>query len=169
MPAKNPRLTITLKPALAAQFRQLSQLTGNSQSALIGDLLEGSEPVIARVIQVLEAAQVAKQSLRGRLADDMDKAQAQVEGALGIAMEGFNEITGALLKDAEAVTQRGRHRGEPASGGDGHFVAPLTPISNRGVRLDPTATKVIATKLTTDKAKPKKVTGKSRGGKNDPL
>ena len=153
MPAKNPRLTITLKPALAAQFRQLSQLTGNSQSALIGDLLEGSEPVLARVIQVLEAAQVAKQSIRGRLAEDMDKAQAQVEGALGVAMEGFHDITGALLKEAEAV---------PGA-------ASPTPISNRGVRLDPKATKTIATKSIPEKAKPAKVNGKSRGGKNDPL
>lgn len=169
MPAKNPRLTITLKPALAAQFRQLSQLTGNSQSALIGDLLEGSEPVIARVIQVLEAAQVAKQSLRGRLADDMDKAQAQVEGALGVAMSGFHDITGVILKEAEAVTREGRRRGEPASGGDGTVSASPTPISNRGVRLDPNATKTIATKSISAKVKTAKVNGKSRGGKNDPL
>jgi hypothetical protein len=172
MPAKNPRLTITLKPALAAQFRQLSQLTGNSQSALIGDLLEGSEPVLARVIQVLEAAQVAKQSIRGRLAEDMDKAQAQVEGALGVAMEGFHDITGALLKEAEAVTKRAprqRHASAAQAAGAVPGAASPTPISNRGVRLDPKATKTIATKSIPEKAKSAKVNGKSRGGKNDPL
>ena len=59
MPAKNPRLTITLQPVLAAQLRRLSELTGNSQSALIAELLEGSEPIFTRMIQVLEAAEQA--------------------------------------------------------------------------------------------------------------
>ena len=54
------RLTITLQPTLAAQLRKLSQLTGNSQSALIGELLEGSGPVFDRMIQVMEAAKTAK-------------------------------------------------------------------------------------------------------------
>ena len=75
MPAKNPRLTITLQPSLAAQLRKLSELTGNSQSALIGDLLEGTGPVFDRMIQVLEAAKTAKESMRGKLADDMEHAQ----------------------------------------------------------------------------------------------
>ena len=83
MPAKNPRLTITLQPSLAAQLRKLSELTGNSQSALIGDLLEGTGPVFDRMIQVLEAAKSAKESIRGKLADDMEHAQAKMEGALG--------------------------------------------------------------------------------------
>ena len=60
MPAKNPRLTITLQPTLAAQLRKLSELTGNSQSSLIGDLLEGSGPVFDRMIKVMEAAKTAK-------------------------------------------------------------------------------------------------------------
>ena len=80
MPAKNPRLTITLQPSLAAQLRKLSELTGNSQSSMIGELLEGSGPVFDRMIQVLEAAKKAKEAMRGRLADDMEQAQANVEG-----------------------------------------------------------------------------------------
>lgn len=97
MPAKNPRLTITLQPSLAAQLRKLSELTGNSQSALIGDLLEGTGPVFDRMIQVLEAAKSAKESIRGKLADDMEHAQAKMEGALGLVLEGFDEFTGSLL------------------------------------------------------------------------
>ena len=76
MPAKNPRLTITLQPSLA-QLRKLSELTGNSQSGLIGDLLEGSGPVFDRLIQVLEAAQTAKDSMRGKLTQEMGAAQSQ--------------------------------------------------------------------------------------------
>ena len=56
MATKNPRLTITLQPSLAAQLRRLSELTGNSQSSLIAELLEGSGPVFDRMIKVMEAA-----------------------------------------------------------------------------------------------------------------
>ena len=65
MTTKNPRLTITLQPALSAQFRRLSELTGQSQSSIIAELLSGSEPVLERMIRVLEAAEAAKGELRG--------------------------------------------------------------------------------------------------------
>ena len=88
MPAKNPRISITLQPSMAAQLRRLSELTGSSQSGLIGELLEGSGPVFDRMIQVMEAAKTAKESMRGKLTGDMEQAQARVESALGMALEG---------------------------------------------------------------------------------
>jgi hypothetical protein len=172
MATKKPRLTITLQPALSAQFRKLSELTGNSQSSLIADLLEGSEPVIARVIQVLEAAEVAKQSLSGKLTGDMERAQAQVEGALEIAMHGFKDFTGSMIEEAEAVTKKAPRKGHASAAqapSEEPGEASPTPISNRGVRLDPNTTKTIAKKSIPAKAKQEKSSGKSRGGKNDPL
>ena len=168
MPAKNPRLTITLQPSLAAQLRKLSELTGNSQSALIGDLLEGSGPVFDRMIQVLEAAKTAKESMRGKLADDMEQAQAKMEGALGMVMDGFDQFTGSLLDEAEAVTRRARRKA-PASGArtpaGGHGAAAPTPMSNRGVRYDPKATKDIAQSRLSVRPKAAKAGAKTRGGK----
>ena len=108
MPTKNPRLTITLEPSLAAQLRTLSELTGNSQSSLIAELLQGSGPVFDRLIQVLQAAKTAKEAMRGKLVADMEDAQSKMEGAFGIAMEGFDQLTGSLLDEAEAVTRRAR-------------------------------------------------------------
>ena len=110
MTAKNPRLSVTLKPSLAAQLRRLSELTGNSQSAIIGDLLDGSGPVFDRLIQVLEAAKTAKESMKGKIAGDLEQAQGKMEDALGIAMESFDQFTGSLLDEAEAVTRRARRR-----------------------------------------------------------
>ena len=166
MPAKNPRLTITLQPSLAAQLRKLSELTGNSQSALIGDLLEGTGPVFDRMIQVLEAAKSAKESIRGKLADDMEHAQAKMEGALGLVLEGFDEFTGSLLDEAEAVTRRARRKGRRRSAGvsGGLGAAAPTPISNRGVRYDPKATKDIAQSRLHVRPKAKKAGAKIRGG-----
>ena len=163
MPAKNPRLTITLEPSLAAQLRKLSELTGNSQSSLIGELLEGSGPVFDRMIQVLEAAKVAKESMRGKIADDIEQAQAKMEGALGMVLEGFDQWTGSLLDEAEAVTRRAR-RGPAPRGVSGPGAAAPTPISNRGVRYDPKATKAIAQSRLTVRPKAKKVGAKNRGG-----
>ena len=163
MPAKNPRLTITLEPSLAAQLRKLSELTGNSQSSLIGELLEGSGPVFDRMIQVLEAAKVAKESMRGKIADDIEQAQAKMEGALGMVLEGFDQWTGSLLDEAEAVTRRAR-RGPAPRGVSGPGAAAPTPISNRGVRYDPKATKTIAQSRLTVGPKAKKVGAKNRGG-----
>lgn len=168
MATKNPRLTITLQPTLAVQLRKLSELTGNSQSGLIGELLEGSGPVFDRMIQVLEAAKTAKESMRGKLAEDMEQAQTKMESALGIALEGFNEVTGSLLDEAQAVTRRARRKGAASgartpAGGLGE--ATPTPISNRGVRYDPIATKLIAQNPVSVSQKPKKQGAKIRGGK----
>lgn len=163
MPTKNPRLTITLQPSLAAQLRRLSELTGNSQSAVISELLQGSGPVFDRLIAVLEAAKTAKASMRGKLVEDMERAQAQVEGALGMALDGFDQFTGSLLDEAEAVTRRAR-RGPATRGATGRGAAQPTPISNRGVRYDPKATKDIAQSRLHVRPKAKKAGAKIRGG-----
>ena len=166
MPAKNPRLTITLQPSLAAQLRKLSELTGNSQSALIGDLLEGTGPVFDRMIQVLEAAKTAKESMRGKLADDMEQAQSKMEGALGVVMEGFDQFTGSLLDEAEAVTTGTPEGARKRSAGTCRRLgaAAPTPISNRGVRYDPKATKTIAQSRLKVRPEAQKVRAKNRGG-----
>ena len=164
MPAKNPRLTITLQPSLAAQLRKLSELTGNSQSSLIGELLEGSGPVFDRIIQVLEAAKTAKQAMKGKLAENMEQAQAQMEQGLGMVFEGFDGITGSLLDEAEAVTGRGRRERQAQRGRGAPGAAAPTPISNRGVRYDPKATKDIAQSRLHVRPKAKKAGAKIRGG-----
>lgn len=134
MPAKNPRLTITLEPSIAAQLRRLSELTGNSQSALIADLLVGTGGMFDRLITVLEAANDAKASLRGQLANELHLAQDQIEKQLGLALEDtfFHEAR-ALLDEGERVARRGRRKSSPASAGVAS-AARSTPMSNRGVR-----------------------------------
>ena len=167
MTAKNPRLSVTLKPSLAAQLRRLSELTGNSQSAIIGDLLDGSGPVFDRLIQVLEAAKTAKESMKGKLANDMGQAQNKMENALRIVMQGFDEFTGSVLDEAKAVTRRARRpasRAQRDTTAGALVEAKPTPISNRGVRLDPIATKTIAQNRLMVRPKAGKVGVKIRGG-----
>jgi len=139
MPTKNPRLTITLNPLLAAQLRRLSELTGNSQGAIIGELLEGSTEVFDKIIKTLEAAKHATASMRGQLAADMQAAQARMEEAIGFSTEAFDTASLPLFQE-EVIARRGARRAgarsAPAPTGAGRRspAASSTPLSNRGVR-----------------------------------
>lgn len=146
MTTQNPRLTITLKPTLAVQLRKLSQLTGNSQSSLISELLDGSAPVFERMIRVLTAAESAKASLRGHLSSDMAQAQERIEKQLGLALDDFDSAAQPVLDKFEALPRRGRKgagRGALATARTISAAKP-TPLSNRGVRSLTNATKTIA-------------------------
>ena len=149
MPAKYPRLTITMRPGLHAMLRRLSELTGQSQSALIFELLDGAEPVLARVIRLLEAATIAKDELRGRLSQEMHTAQERIEHQLAISLDTIGETdVGELLADADGPKRRRRKgaitagRSSDAAHAERPEAAP-TPMSNRGVRSLTNATKVV--------------------------
>jgi hypothetical protein len=128
MPAKHPRLTITLRPELHARLRRLSELTQNSQSALVSQLLDGAEETLDRVIGLLEAASQATDDLRGRLAKDMHTAQVRIEQQLGLALEDVSAV--ASLVQESLDTPPGVDGGVAAAAPGGGS----TPLSNRGVR-----------------------------------
>lgn len=136
MPTQNPRLTVTLKPSTHAQLREMSRLTGNSQSAMIAEILEGSGPVFARLIEVLTAAEEAKKEVRHKMANDLEKAQTKMEKQLGLALDTFNTHTGSLIEQVEAIRRRARRAapGEALAHTSGARRARSTPPSNRGVR-----------------------------------
>ena len=111
MPTKNPRLTITIEPSLSAQLRRLSALTGNSQSALIAEILAGSGPVFERLIVVLEAAQQAKGQLSAAVVPELEQAQQRVENQLGLAIGEFEAVTRPILQEAEKIKRRAARQG----------------------------------------------------------
>lgn len=147
MSTTNPRLTITLQPSVSAQIRELSRLTGNSQSGVISELLESSSPVFERLIKVLAAAEAAKAELGGQVKRDLEAAQIRVERQLGLILEDFGDVTRPILDQAEGIRRRA------AAGGAGRSLrrtsatrreAAPTPLSNRGVRYDQITTENIA-------------------------
>lgn len=165
MTTKNPRLTITLQPKLAAQLRRMSELTGNSQSYLISDLLDGSTQVFDRVIKVLEAAEGAKQSIKGKVSADLEAAQGRIESQFQLVMAEFDDATLPLLDEVEAVKRRARRgaRRDADAPARRTTSAQPTPLSNRGVRYDQTTTESVAPKQTSAGRKPKKQGGKLGG------
>jgi len=117
-----------------ARLKRLSELTGNSQSALIAELLQGAVPVMDRLITLMEAAQGVRAELSGELVADMEAAQARVEAQLGLALEDFDQINASLVEDAEKVKRRSADVGMRKRAGGGAPAPASTPMSNRGVR-----------------------------------
>lgn len=135
MPAVNPRITITLTPEVHALLRRLSVLTGNSQSAMVGELLESSQPVFERMLVLLEAADKLKREgmqAPEDIKNSLSRAHDKLEAQLGLALESFEQGGAPLLREAEKVTRRAG-RGGPARGEKRPARKAPTPISNRGV------------------------------------
>jgi hypothetical protein len=165
MTTPNPRITVTLTPAVAAVLREISTLSGNSQSGLVGDLLQNSLPVFERMATVMRAVDLAKQkgaianrAVMDEMSGGLERAQGRIEAELGLFDDLVRPVTD-LLDEAEKITRRGgqAERDAPAARADGPARRSRTPISNRGVTPTPTA----------------KNTGKTRtqrrGAKNGPL
>ena len=123
-PMKNPRITITLQPKTHAIIKELSRLNDESQSAIVGSMLEQVTPVLERMIAIMQAAEQAKDAVRGRLAGDMEAAQAKVEQSLGIVMEQFGEMEQPFLELFEDIKRRSPK-------------AAATPPTNRRDRTSP--------------------------------
>ncbi len=112
MPAANPRLSITVAPAVATAFAELSELTGNSQSAMIAELLESSLPVFDNMIRLLRAAKSAEAGAIPTIVSDLDSAQRRIEGMLGVVLSDTEDVTRNVEQHA-AVKRRGRRSASP--------------------------------------------------------
>lgn len=139
-----------MDPSVHARLRRLSELTGQSQSALVGEMLGESVPVFDRMIRVLEAAQQARAAVRGQIAADLEGAQSRIEAQLGLVLDEFDATAGDLLGAVESVKRRAaRSAGAMPQGADrADRVAQAsggTPLSNRGVRSQNPRTKVLKT------------------------
>jgi hypothetical protein len=138
MPAVNPRITITLKPQTHAALQRMSALAGNSMSAIVGELLEQSQPVFDRMVRLLEAAAKIKDSAQGekdRIAKSLEDAQANLERQLGLGLEWLDEGSAPILQAAERLDRRAG-RAERDAQPRARTARPAqraTPMSNRGV------------------------------------
>ena len=107
MPTLNPRITITLTPACAAVLRELSSLGGQSQSSIVGELLETSIPVLERVVSAMRAASTIQATAKAEIASGLERAQAKLEDQLGLMLGEMDDSLRPLLDAAEKVTRRG--------------------------------------------------------------
>lgn len=127
-----------MQPTLHAIFRRLSELTGQSQSQLVFELLDGSQGALQHVISLLEKANHAKEELSGSVGADLQDAQDRIERQLGLALESFGE---PQWSQESFATERVPFRSRPKVAGAGeHRTRKRSaevlkpPSSNRGVR-----------------------------------
>lgn len=109
MPAVNPRITVTLTPYMHALLQELSRLTGNSQSALVSELLESGQPALERMASLLQAASRLKAEglqVTQEIRDSMDVAQGRLEQQLDLVLDVMDEAGQPLLQEAERVSRR---------------------------------------------------------------
>lgn len=126
-----------MQPTLHAIFRRLSELTGQSQSQIVFELLDGVQDPLMKVIRLLETAGEAKAQLSGSLALNLNDAQDRVERQLGLVLEDLGEPQ--YVQDSfftERVPFRTR---KPAATGPKATRRRASssdepPLSNRGVR-----------------------------------
>lgn len=138
MPTQNPRLTITLSPPLDAAIRRLSELTGQSKSSLIVELLDQAKPVLERMAEVIALAQTATQEAKTRMAANLDAAQSKLEEHLGLVNDLFDEQTESLLGEIEQVRRRSA---KGASGrADGRTAAQRRAPARSSGRTSPVST-----------------------------
>ncbi len=139
MPAVNPRITITLKPQTHAALQRMSALAGNSMSAIVGELLEQSQPVFDRMVRLLEAAAKIKDSAqeeKDRIAKSLEDAQQNLERQLGLGLDWMDERSAPILEAAERLDRRAARTGRDARSArarTGGAAERPTPMSNRGV------------------------------------
>lgn len=107
MKSTNPRITVTLTPGVYSVLREMSRLTGNSQSALVGDLLESSLPVFERLVSTLAAAAAVEEAAKSEIAAGMQRAQHRLEAQLDLGLAEFDVASRPVLDAAEKIARRG--------------------------------------------------------------
>jgi hypothetical protein len=146
MPTNNPRVQVTLTPALYAVLRRLSAATGNSMSALVAEFLQPNEAVFERMVTIIEAAATVRQDVRERIASNLVDVQTNIEGMLGLTHDLFERETADLLAEVETVGRRRRPRARSVSEDARASAAAAAPPSLTGGSGTPTKRGRLATK-----------------------
>lgn len=126
MPTTNPRVNVTLSPALDALVSRLAGHQGVSKSQVLRELLETAEPALQRVVALMDAASSARTELHTGLSRSLGRAQDAIEDGLAVAMARIDAGTVDLVSQAEGV--RGRRPRRVAQRPGGGVSPSSTPV-----------------------------------------
>jgi predicted DNA-binding protein len=127
MPAKSPRLSVSISPEMAHLLSQLSEVSGQSASSLVREFLEEAAPALSRMLQLLEAARSAKGAVREGLGGALDRVVTDLQDAYALAEGRMAITTRDLVAEAQAVKGRKRGGGLPRGSAAAPAVA-STPV-----------------------------------------
>lgn len=106
MPTLNPRLSVTLEPSTDAVLRRLSELTGQSKSSIVSEILHSSEQIFERMVITLQAAEKIKANLSAVSIQGFEEGEKRLHEQLGIALDAFDTASKPILDQAEAISRR---------------------------------------------------------------
>lgn len=106
MPAKHPRITITLHPEDHATLRRLAKIQGGSMSSILREFIHETAPVLDTLADTLEAAQRAEASAAIRFKAAAQKAEEDLRPLADMIRNQFelfaDEVQGKLdAREAE--------------------------------------------------------------------
>lgn len=161
MPAVNPRISVTLRPSLDAVLRRLSEVSGQSRSSFIAEMLEQSEPVFERMAVILETARNATEEAKSRMASNLDEAHERLLEHAGLIGDLFEDHIVDLVGDVEGIARRKVGGARPRGGRKHeHGTGPRTTLGRAMAEATaPLVTRGSGTPVPTPK-KPGKVAAK---------
>jgi predicted DNA-binding protein len=96
MATKNTRISVMLKPEVAEILFRLSKLTKQSQSSIIGEIIEVTSPTFERMIILLEAAKSASANVLVDAKASLEDAEKKALDLLGISETLFDRTEAAF-------------------------------------------------------------------------
>lgn len=126
MATSKPRITVTLTKRQHEVFQSLSASSGQSMSALIGEIIEVSMPTFERMAATFQKIKASQDRERSKIAEALDEAQSALEP---IALAAVGQFDLFLRNLEESAAGAPSERREPS-----HLSAASQPPStNRGV------------------------------------
>ena len=121
MATSKPRVTVTLEPDDYALLRELAELSDESMSSILADLLATTAPQLRRVVAAGRLFKGAQASVRDEIRGKLSEAEQSIEPALTAGMGHLHTAMSdfdALLKSIENGTENPRPvtRGSRPSG-----------------------------------------------------
>jgi len=135
MPTLNPRINVTLSPAIDALVSKLSELQGISKSQLIREMLEAAEPTFRKALAIMAAAHKVRDETRTEIADSLERSLSLATAGLEHDLHLIASHSRDLVDEAQKVQGRGRPRAQRAASPS--RVPKDPPSSNRGVKSSP--------------------------------
>ena len=72
-------------------MKSLSDLSGNSMSSMVAEIITMNEPVFARMVKVLQAAKSVQASSKESMMAALNDAQTKIEKQLGLALDAMDD------------------------------------------------------------------------------
>ncbi len=134
MPTSNPRINVTLPPSLDAVIGRLATLERVSKAHVVRELLEASEPILARSVALMDAAAKARVESRTELRRSLERSLSVMEGELEKNLATLAVHARDLVGTAEVVAERRPAKRRPRVPAAGRQGAKTPLPSKRGVK-----------------------------------